>query len=136
MIVDSSALIAIIRKEPGYEQLVEILLAEEAIMASPVLVEARVVVTGYLGREGRRALDGLLARFHIEIVPFDEAQADAASDAYRDFGRGSGHAARLNLGDTYSFALAHVRDEPLLYAGDDFTRTGIRSALEELDELA
>lgn len=136
MIVDSSALVAILQEEPGADRLARLCLDHPAAMSAATLVEVRVVIGSRSGELGLRRLSGLVSEFHIEIVPFDEAQADAASDAYRDFGRGSGHAARLNLGDTYSFALAYVRDEPLLYVGDDFTRTGIRSALEELDDLA
>jgi ribonuclease VapC len=73
-------------------------------------------------------VDRLLDDYGIRIEPFDTDQARVAAQAYRDYGRGSGHPARLNLGDSYSYALAYVTGEPLLYRGDDFTRTDIRSA--------
>ena len=62
------------------------------------------------------------------MVPFDEEQATIAGDAYRDYGKGSGHPARLNLGDCYAYALASQTGEPLLYKGDDFSHTDLRSA--------
>jgi ribonuclease VapC len=74
-------------------------------------------------------VDRLLRAYEIQIVPFDEEQARVAAQAYRDYGRGSGHPAGLNLGDTYSYALAHVTGEPLLFVGDDFVHTDIRPVL-------
>ena len=75
-------------------------------------------------------VDRLLDDYGIRIEAFDAAQARAAAQAYRDYGRGSGHPARLNLGDTYSYALAQVAVEPLLFLGDDFTHTDIRPACD------
>lgn len=131
MIVDSSALVAILRREAGFERIVDVLLARDARISAATLVEARIVVGSYLGMPGRRQLEALLAKAEVEIVAFDAEQAGAAADAYRDYGRGSGHPARLNLGDSFGYALAYVRDEPLLYVGDDFSRTDVRSALKE-----
>ena len=71
----------------------------------------------------------MLAEFGVETIAFDAEQARLASDAYRDYGRGSGHPANLNLGDCYSYALAAQRNEPLLFVGDDFTHTDLESAL-------
>ena len=67
--------------------------------------------------------------FGIEVVPVTDEQARIARQAYRDYGRGSGHPANLNFGDCFSYALAAERREPLLYVGDDFGHTDIRSAL-------
>lgn len=100
-------------------------------MSAATLVEARIVATGKGGLAARRRLEALLRQAAVEVVPFDGEQADAAVDAHLAYGRGSGHPARLNLGDTYSYALAYVRDEPLLFVGDDFARTDVRSAIEE-----
>ena len=72
-----------------------------------------------------RALDDLVARTPIEIVPFDATQADIASDAYAKFGKGSGHKAGLNFGDCFSYALAKQRDEPLLAVGPEFADVGL-----------
>ena len=73
-------------------------------------------------------VDRLLAAYGIEIETFDAEQARIAAQAYRDYGRGSGHRAQLNVGDSYSYALAHVAGEPLLFLGDDFIHTDLRSA--------
>lgn len=134
MIVDTSALVAVLQDEPESEPIEELLFAHPSAVSTSTLVEMRVVVNARSGAAGLLRLNALLRWMGTEIVPFDLEQADAASDAYRVFGRGSGHPARLNLGDTFSYALAYVRDEPLLYIGDDFSRTGVRSALVELGE--
>lgn len=75
-----------------------------------------------------RLVDRLLDDYGIQVEAVDADQARVAAQAYRDYGRGSGHPARLNLGDTYSYALAQVTGEPLLFRGDDFTHTDIRPA--------
>ncbi len=129
MIVDTSALVAILLREPGHERIVTTLLTESSQISAATLVEARIVTLRYLGVAGRRRLDALLAQADVEVAPFDERQADVAAEAYRDYGKGSGHPAQLNLGDTFAYALAHVADEPLLFVGEDFSRTDIRSAL-------
>ena len=79
--------------------------------------------------EVNRNVDRLLDAYDIEIEPLDANQARVAGQAYRDYGRGSGHPARLNLGDTFSYALAAVTGEPLLYRGDDFSHTDLRPAI-------
>lgn len=131
MIVDSSALIAVLLLEPDAERLLTVLGRYGGSVSAATLVEARVVAASKNLSDGAQRLDSLIRRFALEIVPFDHAQADAATAAYRSYGRGSGHAAQLNLGDAFSYALAYVLDEPLLYVGDDFSRTDIRSALAE-----
>ncbi|KAF2419801.1 type II toxin-antitoxin system VapC family toxin [Microbacterium sp. B35-30] len=134
MIVDTSAVVAVLKREHGHERLLRLLLTYPARMSAPVLVETRIVVTSSVGPIGLRRLHALLAQADVEIVAFDEAHADIAADAYRDYGRGSRHPARLNLADAYSYALASAADEPLLFVGDDFSRTDVRSALEEYGE--
>ena len=132
MIVDSSAFVAMLRGEDSTPTLEQLLAAYDSRISAATLVEVRAVVGGRFGVGGLRRLDAMMRRFETQVVAFDQEQADVASAAYRDFGRGSGHPAKLNLGDTFSYALAYVTDEPLLYVGDDFSRTDIRSALEEL----
>lgn len=134
MIVDTSAVVAVLKREPGHERLLRLLLTYPARMSAPILVETRIVVASSLGPTGLRRLHALLAQADVEVVAFDEAHADVATDAYRDYGRGSRHPARLNLADAYSYALASAADEPLLFVGDDFSRTDLRSALEEYGE--
>ena len=71
----------------------------------------------------------MLREVELKVVPVDEAQARIAREAYRDFGKGSGHKARLNFGDCFAYALAKAMNEPLLYKGTDFSQTDVRPAL-------
>lgn len=130
MIVDSSALIAILLREPEAESYATALARHSVRISAATLVEVRIVVEAKAGPTARRRLDALLRLVGAEIVAVDEEQATIAADAYRDFGRGSGHAASLNFGDCFSYALAASTGEPLLYKGDDFGHTDIRTAVE------
>ncbi|EID13149.1 hypothetical protein MXEN_11660 [Mycobacterium xenopi RIVM700367] len=126
MIVDTSAIVAIVRGATHAEQLVELLVdATAPKMSAATMVEVNAVLARRLRPEDLRRVERLLDEWEIELVPFDTEQAEIASRAYLDFGRGSGHPAALNLGDCYSYALAKVRSEPLLYVGDDFVHTDI-----------
>ncbi len=130
MIVDTSAIVAIALHEPQRTELLDVLLdAAHPKMSAATLVEVGAVLTRRLAPEDFRRVERLIAQLGIETVPFDAAQAASATRAYRDFGRGSGHPAGLNLGDCYSYALADVTGEPLLFVGDDFTHTGITAAM-------
>lgn len=131
MIVDSSAIVAVLVGEEPAAAIERVLAAHASKISAATLVELRAVIGGRLGPTGLRALDMLLRAYATEVVSFDPTHAEIASAAYRDFGRGSGHPAALNLGDTFSYALAYASDEPLLYVGEDFVHTGIRSALDE-----
>ncbi|WP_206447867.1 PIN domain-containing protein [Agrococcus sp. KRD186] len=131
MIIDTSALIAVLADEPEADGIRKLLAAYGGRISAATLVEARMVAYGRAGAEAMRRLDQFVRRYGLETVPFDAEQADAAADAFIAYGRGSGHPARLNYGDTFSYALSHVTDEPLLFVGDDFRRTDLRSALEE-----
>jgi ribonuclease VapC len=129
VIVDTSAIVAIVLGKAHAEQLAEILLdATPPKMSAATAVEVNAVLTRRLRPEDQRRVERLLHEWNIELVPFDAEQAETASRAYRDFGRGSGHRAALNLGDCYSYALAAVTDEPLLYVGDDFAHTDVTTA--------
>lgn len=130
MIVDTSAVIAVVLGELESEAVAAALArAANSRISAPNYVELCAV----LQRRGRpeigRMVDRLLAAYDIRIAPFDADQARIAAQAYRDYGRGSGHPARLNLGDSYSYALASATGEPLLYCGADFTHTDIPSAV-------
>lgn len=130
MIVDSSALIAIIWLEDGNEKFVRTLAAtSNSAISSSTLLEARIVAqrSGFDGAESN--LTALVSDHAIEIVPFSESQQQIAADAHRKYGRGSGHPARLNFGDCFAYALAKERGEPLLFKGKDFAETDIESAL-------
>ena len=97
-------------------------------MSAATAVEINAVLTRRLRPEDQRRVERLLDVWGIELVPFDAAQAGIATRAYRDFGRGSGHPAALNLGDCHSYALAIVANEPLLFVGDDFVHTDVVDA--------
>ncbi len=126
MIIATSALVAIVLTEASAPAP---LLAIESdpirLISSTVLVEASIVLGRGRTTGAVEALDGLLSRIGSSVVPFDEAQARIARDAYRDYGKGSGHPAQLNFGDCFSYALAKVTGEQLLCTGSDFPATGI-----------
>lgn len=127
MIVDTSAVVSVVLGEPGSDRLTELLLDDpRPEVAAPTAVEISAVLVRRLRPEDQRRVEQLMELWGIDIVAFDAEQATVASQAYRDYGRGSGHPANLNLGDCFSYALARVRGEPLLYVGEDFTHTDIR----------
>ena len=130
MIVDSSALVAILREEPEREVLREkLLFAEKAPrMASVNFLETAIVIDAKRDAVTSRRLDDLIEKFGIEIVSVTPEHARIARDAYRDFGRGSGHPAKLNFGDSIAYALARSESEPLLFVGYDFIHTDIDAA--------
>ncbi|BDZ59788.1 MULTISPECIES: type II toxin-antitoxin system VapC family toxin [Barrientosiimonas] len=129
MIVDSSALVAVLNDEPRAQELVTLMRDRSTAMSAATYVEAAVVVDARRDPALSRQFDTLLSTLGIAVVDVTPEMAAVARQAYRDFGRGSGHAARLNFGDCFSYALAVVRDEPLLFVGDDFTHTDVRAAL-------
>lgn len=128
--MDTSALIAILSNEPEAFPFSEAIIAADAALISAATVhEANCVVAR--GGYGRIAgnVDELIADLGIHQIDFAGEQVAAARRAYLAFGRGSGHPARLNMGDCFSYALAKTRDLPLLFKGDDFIHTDIRPAL-------
>ena len=130
MIVDTSALIAILRDERDAMAYARAI-ANAAIrrISAATYVETAAVIDGSRDPIASRRFDDLLREARFVIEPVTEAQARIAREAYRDFGRGSGHPARLNFGDCFAYALAKAMNEPLLFKGDDFTRTDITSAV-------
>ena len=128
MIVDTSALVAIVFREPGFETIIEKLGSSSSIgVGSPTLVETGIVLTARLRRDGRPIVAGLVREFDLIEVPFGEAHAREAMRAYMRFGRGQG-AANLNFGDCLTYAIARVADEPLLYTGTGFVATDLKAA--------
>ncbi|MDC7788555.1 type II toxin-antitoxin system VapC family toxin [Rhodoplanes sp. TEM] len=130
MIIDTSALIAVLKKEPEEEEfLFAIGNAEVLRVSAATYFEAGLVVdrNNDPGLSGN--LDELLEEAAVIIEPVTEAQAGLARQAYRDLGRGSGHPARLTFGDCFSYALAKAAGEPPLFKGDDFGRTDVAPAL-------
>lgn len=130
MIVDSSAIVAIAVDESDADALVRaISYATSRRLSSATYVESGIVLDGRRDALLSRTLDELLTQLEITIEPVTARQALIARAAYRDFGRGSGHPARLNFGDCFSYALAKDTGEELLFKGDDFIHTDIRPAL-------
>ena len=130
MIVDSSALLAILRAEPeaaGCAKAIE--QAEIRRISAAVYLETASVIDGSRDPIASRRLDELLREAEFRIEPVTEEQARIAREAYRDFGKGSGHPAQLNFGDCFSYALAKAMGEPLLFKGNDFSRSDISPAL-------
>lgn len=129
MVLDTSAILSILLDEPGAERL------EEAIANDPVrlisaatALEAAIVVENRHGDAGGRELDILFHKSGLEIVSVSADQVDVARTAYRAYGRGR-HAARLNFGDCFAYALSKTAGEPLLFTGDDFGRTDVDRVL-------
>ena len=128
MIIDTSAIVAIFLNEDDAAHFEEkIVSAWPRRMSVTCLLEATMVLEGKAGTSVRFALDALLARFDIELVPVTLEQAEAARVAWRRFGKGN-HPARLNFGDCFSYALAKTSGEPLLFKGNDFAQTDIEPA--------
>lgn len=127
MIVDSSALIAMIKREPGAAAFTVALGQPHCRMSVANWVEATMVAERLSPSSGRE-FDAIVADAEIELVPVTVEQAQIAREAHRRYGRGSGSPARLNFGDCFAYALAIEAGEPLLYKGDDFTHTDVQSA--------
>jgi ribonuclease VapC len=129
MIVDSSALIAILRAEPEAQAFAKAIAAARDRRVSAVnFVEAAVVIDGSRDPIASRRFDELVRESELQIEPVTEAHARIAREAYRDFGKGSGHKASLNFGDCFAYALAKTKQEPILCKGDDFKYTDLTLA--------
>ncbi|HUX45342.1 MAG TPA: type II toxin-antitoxin system VapC family toxin [Terracidiphilus sp.] len=130
MIVDTSALIAILHREPEHARFSAILDASPANkISAATLIEACIVVDRWKDPILSSRLDEILDRFSISIEPVTADHARIARQAFRDYGRGSGHPANLNFGDCFSYALARTTREPLLFKGQDFSRTDLAPAV-------
>jgi len=129
MIVDTSALIAILRDEPeAHACATAIASSTNCRLSAANFLEAALVIDASRDPVASRRFDELIKVAQIVIEPVTEDQARIARDAYRDFGKGSGHAARLNFGDCFAYALAKITGEPLLFQGDDFGHTDVDRA--------
>lgn len=132
MIVDTSAVIAILRDEPEAPELASALVrASTRRMSAVSYLETCVVIDRARDPIASRRVDDLIARAALRIEPVTREHAELARAAYRDFGKGSGSRAQLNFGDCFSYALARATGEPLLFKGEDFAHTDLRSALAE-----
>ena len=128
MIVDSSAIVAVLLREADADEIANILTGTIPLrMSTATYVEVSIVMENKGGPRAGYELDDLIAKTEIELVPVTLEQAEAARIAWRRFGKGN-HPARLNFGDCFSYALAKTTGEPLLFKGNDFSQTDIQPA--------
>lgn len=129
MIVDTSAVLAILQDEPESLRIRQAIEDDPIrLMSAAIYLEASMVVEARFGEPGGRELDLLLHVAQVEVVAVDREQAEVARDGFRLFGKGR-HRARLNFGDCFSYALARVSGEALLFKGDDFIHTDVESVI-------
>jgi ribonuclease VapC len=129
IVIDSSALVAILRDEPERRSFIDAIVDHgEPRLSAATYVEASMVMELRLGDRGGREIDVLIEDVGMAIAPVDQAQATIAREAFRRFGKGR-HRAALNFGDCFVYALAKTLDAPVLFKGDDFALTDIKRAL-------
>lgn len=130
MIVDSSAIVAILFREPGYDDLLDCLAADEnAGIGAPTLAETGIVLAAKMGLVARTLLARFIDEAELIVIPFDDDHWQVATDAFIRFGKGL-HTAGLNFGDCMTYAVARLANEPLLYVGNDFSQTDLKPALD------
>ena len=132
MVIDTSALIAILDDEPERRLFNRMIKAATSTYVSAAsLLETRIVLFSRSGDAAVLALDAFLLKSRMKVVEVSPRIADIAFDAYRKYGKGTGHGAALNYGDCFAYALAKHLAAPLLFKGDDFPQTDLRSAIDE-----
>ena len=124
MIVDTSALVAVLLREPGHDVLEEHLGLGSVAVGTPTLTEAGIVLTARIGVSGKSLLARLVQELEIEEIPFTGNHWTASVDAFLRYGKGR-HPAALNLGDCFTYAVAQLTGEPLLCLGNDFAQTDL-----------
>jgi ribonuclease VapC len=130
IVLDTSALVAILTDEPERRAFNEAIdQAPTRLLSAATLLETKMVLFSRYGGAGVNALDAFVLRAEIRIEPVTAGQAEIAFDAFRRYGRGTGHAAHLNYGDCFSYALARENAAPLLFKGGDFGHTDVETAL-------
>lgn len=128
MVLDSSALVAIILRESNHSELLAKIEAAPGIaIGAPTLLETLIVLMARLGRDPIVALEGLLHAVEAEVIPFTDDHCRIALNAFVRFGKGR-HRAALNFGDCLCYATASLASQPLLYVGNDFSETDIQPA--------
>jgi ribonuclease VapC len=129
MVIDTSALLAILFGEPDAPRLSTAIAADTSrLVAAPTLVEAAAVMLGRKGAAGEIALDALLQRLTITVVPMSPDAAASARSAYARYGKGVGSPGVLNYGDCLAYGVALALGEPLLFTGTDFQKTDVPAA--------
>lgn len=127
IVVDTSAVVAVLQGEDGWERIEALLVDEACAMSAATRVEVGIVIEARKGPAGTQLLEELLERVGLQILPVEQAHVAEALVSWRRFGKGR-HPVGLNYGDTFSYALARRLGSPLLYVGDDFARTDVAAA--------
>lgn len=128
MIIDSSAIVALVRREPAAVNVLDVIAkAADVRVAAPVWLETSIVLMGQRSGLNLDQVEQVRQQLGLQLVPFDGVHADAAHSAWLRFGKGR-HPAGLNILDCMSYAAAMVADEPLLFVGDDFAQTDVLRA--------
>lgn len=128
MIVDTSALVAMLLREEGWEALRSAVVDEEVVgIGAPSLLETVLVISGRAGRDRSQDVERFVRDLSIVVIPFEEDHARAAAEAFVRFGKGR-HRAALNFGDCMSYAIAKLAGQPLLCTGKDFAMTDLKLA--------
>jgi ribonuclease VapC len=128
VIVDSSAVVAVLKREPLQEEMANKLEDAEVIaIGTPTLFETGIVTIGALGERGRGLLAQFLEAFEVEVIPFGGSHWEVAMEAFLRYGKGR-HPAALNYGDCMTYATARLAEKPLLFVGKDFAQTDIQAA--------
>ena len=127
MILDTSAVVAIVMKEPGYEELLQTMASANAAIGTATLTETAIVLSARLQNDARSLLARFLSEAAIAIIPFGESHYSEAVGAWLRYRKGK-HPAALNFGDCLSYAVARLANEPLLFLGEDFAQTDIARA--------
>ncbi len=128
MVIDTSALVAILLGEPACDALIDAIeRADVRALSAATLLEASIVIFARHGLDGIENLDLLVERLNLSLHAFDGAQVAIARNGFRRFGKGH-HPAALNFGDCFAYALATYLDRPLLFTGNDFSQTDVRAA--------
>jgi len=128
VILDSSAVVAVLQEEVGHEELEQKMQGADVLaIGAPTLFEIGIVVVRQSGDSGRTAVDAFRAALDLVVIPFGESHREAAAQAFLRFGKGR-HPAALNFGDCMTYATARVADRPLLFIGNDFAQTDIEAA--------
>jgi ribonuclease VapC len=128
VVVETSALLAILQEEPEASRFLDVIDNEQCVVSAATVYEAAIVINARRGAQGVVNLLEYIEAAGFSVSPFAADMIDGAVAAYQTYGRGSGSKARLNFGDCISYALAKSLDAPLLFKGDDFAATDIRSA--------
>ena len=129
MVIDTSALLAILYEEPDARRYADaIASADRRLISAATLLETAIVVDTQAGPAAGRQVDALVDRARLTVVAVTEAHVRIARQAYLDFGKGN-HPARLNFGECFSYAVSRAEGEPLLFKGDDFDKTDVVPAL-------